>query len=111
VNTPLAATKRISGVVLGLLLQPLSLFGFIAVMNVAMHGESRGWGLMAGFFGYPLYFGMAQVLTILPAALIMLLLGQIGTVRGLLYVGTVLALVNIAVLVLATPFLPIRSWN
>ncbi|MFZ0883053.1 MAG: hypothetical protein WAN14_06610 [Candidatus Acidiferrales bacterium] len=42
---------------------------------------------------------MAQILTILPAALLMLSAGKQGLARGLLYAGTLLALLNIATLI------------
>ena len=89
------------GVVLGILLQPVSLM-IVAGYSVATTrpgSEARGWGLMGASLLYFTYFGMAQVLTILPAALLLLPTGKHGVVRGLLVVGTILALANIAVLI------------
>jgi len=89
------------GVLLGLVLQPLSLLmveGLI-VATTREGTEARGWGLMGAVLGYFAYFGMAQVLTILPAALLLLPTGKHGVVRGLLALGTFLALANIGLLV------------
>jgi len=88
------------GIILGVLLQPLSLLMVLAFINAtARDSESRGWGSMGAVLLYGFYFGMAQVLTILPASLLLLLAGKIGAVRGLLNVGTILALLNVVVLV------------
>jgi len=88
------------GVVLGLLLQPISLGLVLAYVTATTRpGEDRGWGLMGALFFYFFYFGMAQVLTILPAALLLLPTGKHRVVCGLLGVGTFLALANIAVVV------------
>ena len=89
------------GALLGIVLQPLSLLivqGFI-VATTRAGTEARGWGLMGATLGYLFYFGMAQVLTILPAALLLLPTGKHGVVRGLLAIGTLLALANIVLLV------------
>jgi len=89
------------GVLLGIVLQPLSLLiveGLI-VATTRAGTEQRGWGLMGATLGYFAYFGMAQVLTILPAALLLLPTGKRGVVRGILAVGTFLALANIVLLV------------
>jgi hypothetical protein len=89
------------GVAFGLALQPISL-GMVGVyvQSTTVAGtEARGWDMMGLALLYWLYFGMAQVLTILPAALILLPTGKHGIVRGLLYVGTFLALANIAILI------------
>lgn len=92
-----------AGIVLGLLLQPISLMmvGLYVQSTTAAGTEARGWGMMGVALLYWFYFGMAQVLTILPAALLLLPTGRHGTVRGLLYVGTFLALTNIAILIAA----------
>jgi hypothetical protein len=97
-----------AGVVLGIALQPLSLqivAGYI--MATTRPGtEARGWGLMGAGLLYFAYFGMVQVVTILPAALILLPTGKHGVVRGLLLVGTSLALLNVGVLI----FLRASGW-
>jgi hypothetical protein len=91
------------GVALGILLQavpPLLLFMYWQVHPLT--GEARGWeGIAApGFFAVGiLSMGMWQVLTILPAALLLLPTGKHGVVRGLLYVGTFLATATILVLI------------
>jgi len=87
------------GVVLGILLQPVSLWLVGAYITATRTGEARGWALMGAAFLYVVYFGMAQILTILPAALLFLPSGKHGVVRGLLGVGTFLAIANIAVLI------------
>lgn len=88
------------GVVLGILLQPLSVLMVIAFIEVtARSSEERGWGIMGACLLYILYFGMAQVLTILPASLLLLTAGKRDIVRGLLYVGTFLAVTNVVLLV------------
>jgi len=96
------------GVVLGIALQPLSLLivaGYI-VATTRPGTEARGWSLMGAALLYFAYFGMAQVLTILPAALILLPTGKHGVARGLLLVGTALALLNVCVLI----FLHASGW-
>jgi hypothetical protein len=97
-----------AGVVLGIVLQRLSLqivAGYI--MATTRPGtEARGWGLMGAGLLYFAYFGMVQVVTILPAALILLPTGKHGVVRGLLLVGTSLALLNVGVLI----FLRASGW-
>jgi hypothetical protein len=89
------------GTTLGILLQPVSLIIVLAFVTATTKPgtESRGWGMMGAFLGYFLYFGMAQVLTILPAALLLLPTGRHGVVRGLLRVGTFLALGNMVLFV------------
>lgn len=90
------------GIALGILLQPLSVLltvGIVIAMTKA--GENRGWGVMGAVLGYSGSFGMAQILTILPAALLLLATGKHGVVRGLLAVGTLLAIANVALLVFA----------
>jgi hypothetical protein len=95
------------GIILGVLLQPLSLLMVLAFIHATAHdSEARGWGSMGAVLLYGFYFGMAQVLTILPASLLLLLAGKHGTVRGLLNVGTVLALVNVVILVVKYAVLP-----
>lgn len=90
-----------SGVVLGLVLQPVSLFLVLGLITVTSRsGEDRGWAQMGAVLLYFTYFGMAQVLTILPAALLLARAGKHGIVRGLLGLGTFLSLANIAVLIL-----------
>jgi hypothetical protein len=84
------------GVVLGFALQPLSVFLVVSYIKATTSGEAQGWGVMAATLGYMFYFGMAQVLTILPASLLILPTRQYGIVRGLLYAGTFLALWNVA---------------
>jgi hypothetical protein len=96
------------GVVLGIALQPLSL---LIVAQYIIHTtrpgtEERGWSLMGVGLLYFAYFGMAQVLTILPAALILLPTGKHGIVRGLLLLGTASALLNVGVLI----FLHASGW-
>jgi hypothetical protein len=92
------------GVILGILLQavpPLLLFTYW--QSHPLTGESQAWAGLAApaFFGAGiLSMGMWQVLTILPAALLLVPTGKHGIVRGLLYVGTFLAAANI-LLVLA----------
>jgi NO-binding membrane sensor protein with MHYT domain len=86
------------GVVLALALQPLSVFLVVSYIKNTRTGEAQGWGVMAATLGYMFYFGMAQVLTILPASLLILPTRQYGVVRGLLYAGTFLALLNAAML-------------
>jgi hypothetical protein len=98
-------SQVVFGVAFGILLQPVSVMMVIAYINATAHGEGRGWGLMAAYLLYWSYFGMAQALTILPAALVMLSFGRHGVVRGLLYVGTTLALLNAAVLAVEYPLL------
>jgi hypothetical protein len=85
------------GVVLGIALQPLS-FLIAAGCMFAKTGDLR-WGLMGAILLFTYYFGAGQVLTILPAALILLPSGKHGVVRGLLLVGTALALLNLGVLI------------
>jgi hypothetical protein len=88
------------GVILGVLLQavpPLLLFA----ESRPLTGESQGWAGIGApvFFGAGiLSIGMWQVLTILPAALLLVPTGKHGVVRGLLYVGTFLAAANIVLL-------------
>jgi hypothetical protein len=91
------------GVAFGLLLQPISLMmvGAYVQSTTAAGTEARGWGMMGVVLLYWFYFGMAQVLTILPAALLLLPTGKHGIVRGLLCVGTFLALANMAILIIA----------
>ena len=89
------------GVVLGIALHPLSV---LIVTQYIIHTtrpgtEERGWSLMGVALLYFAYFGMAQVLTILPAALILWPTGKHGIVRGLLLLGAALALLNIGVLI------------
>ena len=88
------------GVALGILLQPISVMivGAYVQSTTAAGTEARGWSMMGVALLYWFYFGMAQVLTILPAALLLLPNGKHGVVRGLLHVGTFLALANIAIL-------------
>jgi len=83
------------GVVLGLALQPLSYHMVISYIDATTKGEAHGWGVVGATVGYMFYFGMAQVLTILPASLLILTTGMYGIVRGLLYTGMFLALWNI----------------
>ncbi len=81
------------GIVLGILLQavpPLLLFG---------RGGELGLAVLPLFAAGILSLGMWQVLTILPAALLFWSTGKHGVVRGLLRVGTFLALGNVALLV------------
>ena len=84
------------GVVLGILLQA------VPPMLLFMHtGESQGGAGLAAlvfFFAGIFSLGMWQVLTILPAALLLLPTGKHGVVRGLLYCGTFLAAANIVLL-------------
>src|SRR5271165_3520426 len=89
------------GVALGIVLQPVSMamVGALIVATTRPGTEERGWGLMGASLLYFTYFGMAQVLTILPAAVLLLPTGKHGVVRGLLAVGTFLALANIVLLV------------
>ncbi len=100
---PTSSPEQVSwGVTLGIVLQavpPLLIFRYSELHPPT--GEAAGW---AGI-GAPVFFaagifsvGMWQVLTILPAALLFLSAGKYGVVRGLLRVGTFLALGNIAVL-------------
>jgi len=84
------------GVVLGFLLQavpPMLLFMYYQ-SQPPLTGEARGWAGLAApvFFAAGIFsIGMWQVLTILPAALLLLPTGKHGVVRGLLYCGTFLA--------------------
>jgi hypothetical protein len=89
------------GVALGIVLQPLSMAmaGALIIATTRPGTEERGWGSRGASLLYFTYFGMAQVLTILPAALLLLPIGKHGVVPGLLFVWTFLALANIAVLV------------
>lgn len=90
------------GVVLGILLQavpPLLIYGYWQLHPPT--GEAAGWAGIAvpGFIlAGMLSMGMWQVITILPAALLILPTGKHGVVRGLLYFGTFLALANIAII-------------
>lgn len=90
---PTSSPQQVSlGIALGILLQavpPLLLFGA---------GGGLGLAVLPLFAGGILSLGMWQVLTILPAALLFLSAGKHGVVRGLLRVGTFLALGNVAVL-------------
>jgi hypothetical protein len=101
---PTSSPQQVTlGVALGILLQavpPLLILWYSELHPPT--GEAAGW---AGI-GVPVFFaagilsvGMWQVLTILPAALLFLSAGKHGVVRGLLRVGTFLALGNIAMLV------------
>jgi hypothetical protein len=90
------------GIVLGILLQaipPLLIYRYYQLHPPT--GEAAGWAGIAlpGFVMVGiLSMGMWQVLTILPAALLILPTGKHGIVRGLLYVGTFLALGNVAII-------------
>jgi hypothetical protein len=95
------------GCVLALLLQPLSAW----IVWAYLSGKVKWEFLMAPFVFLGLYlslipvvhvfvvpsFGVAQALTILPAAVILYLAGKRDMVRGLLQVGTGLALLNVGV--------------
>lgn len=91
------------GVALGILLQSVPVLILVAYYQLhPLTGEARGWAGIAApgiFAAGILSMGMWQVLTILPAALLLLLTGKHGIVRGLLYVGTFLAIGNILVLI------------
>jgi hypothetical protein len=91
-------TQVFVGVVFGLLLQVLALAIVIGYFVHADRGNGS-WAALGSVVLAGFYFGMAQVLTILPAALITLALGRHGTTRGLLYTGIFLALWNIVRLV------------
>ncbi|MGA2354605.1 MAG: hypothetical protein ABSG02_08915 [Terriglobales bacterium] len=92
----------VCGVVLGIMLQaipPLLLFRYWQLH--AIPGKGPGWEGLAGMglaLAAVLSVGMWQVITILPAALLILPTGKHGVVRGLLYIGTFLALGNIAII-------------
>jgi len=99
-KTTSSPLQVVLGAALGILLQPVSLMLVGAYVQATTRAgtEARGWGMMGAALLYMFYFGMAQVLTILPAALLLLPTGRHGVVRGLLYVGTFLAVGNIGVL-------------
>lgn len=88
------------GVILGIVLQPLSLL-MVGKYVIATTGRGTGNVVGAGLV-YFACFGMAQVLTILPAALLLLPTGKHGIVRGLLLLGTALALLNVVALMVAS---------
>lgn len=103
------------GCALGVLLQPLTVW--IVFHYFSGKEPAGGWGL--GIFAWvALYlgllpvehlfvvpsFGVAQALTILPTALLLSLTRNYEVVRGLLYVGTALALANVGVLVYVSVF-------
>jgi len=100
---PTSSPQQVAwGVALGILLQAVPPLVLIAYYELhPLTGEAAGWAGIAapGFFAAGiLSMGMWQVLTILPAALLFSSTGKHGIVRGLLRVGTFLALGNIAVL-------------
>lgn len=95
------------GRVLALLLQPLSVW--IVWTYLSGKGNWEGFGAPFVFVGFFLSlipvphvffvpsFGVAQALTILPAAIVLYLVGMHDIVRALLQVGTGLALLNVGV--------------
>jgi len=99
---PTSSPQQLSlGVALGILLQavPPLLLSMYWGLHPSPGGAGLGLAVLPLFAAGVLSVGMWQVLTILPAALLFLSAGKHGVVRGLLRVGTFLALGNIAVLV------------
>jgi hypothetical protein len=98
------------GYIIGLLLQPVSLW---IVMDQFSGRPLKQWGfaIFPFFAAYASIlqvprsvflvptFGVAQALTILPAALLTWLVGIREVARGLLQMGTLLALANVGVIV------------
>jgi hypothetical protein len=99
---PTSSPQQVSwGVTPGILLQavPPLLLSMYWGLHAAPGGAGLGLAVLPLFAAGILSMGMWQALTILPAALLFLSAGKHGVVRGLLRVGTFLALGNVAVLV------------
>lgn len=104
---------------LGIFLQPLSFLLVARHLNPIVPLEK--WGLaiyafLAMYFSLlpvprPAFlipsFGVAQVLTILPAALLFWVIRKHDVARGLLQAGTYLALANIALII----YIYVRYWS